>query len=60
VWFTFNLGAGALQPSTLRRKVNSKEHEEVPAKLMKWVWAGDRKLKGLIRRRQSEAMFYEV
>lgn len=44
VSFTFNLGAGALQLSTLRRKVNRGEHESVPAELMKWVWAGGRKL----------------
>jgi lysozyme len=39
VSFTFNLGAGVLQRSTLRRKVNRGEHESVPAELMKWVWA---------------------
>ena len=38
VSFTFNLGAGALQRSTLRRKVNLGEHESTPAELMKWVW----------------------
>lgn len=40
VSFTFNLGAGALQRSTLRRKVNREEHAEVPAQLMRWVWLG--------------------
>jgi lysozyme len=40
VSFTFNLGAGALQRSTLRRKVNREEHADVPAELSKWVWAG--------------------
>ena len=43
VSFTFNLGAGALQRSTLRLKVNRGEHESVPAELMKWVWAAARK-----------------
>ncbi len=38
--FTFNLGSGALQRSTLRRKVNREEHTEVPAEFMRWVWAG--------------------
>ena len=55
VSFTFNLGAGALQRSTLRRKVNREEHGEVPPEFMRWVWAGGRKLKGLIRRRAAEA-----
>ena len=58
VSFTFNLGAGALQRSTLRRKVNSGEHESVPAELLKWVWAGGRKLPGLVRRRQAEGLSY--
>ena len=60
VSFTFNLGAGALQRSTLRRKVNREEHADVPAELMKWVWAGGRKLKGLVKRRKAEANLYSV
>lgn len=58
VSFTFNLGSGAFQRSTLRRKVNRQSHAEVPAQLMRWVWAGGRKLNGLIRRRESEALIY--
>lgn len=58
VSFTFNLGAGALQRSTLRRKVNRQEHDEVPEEFMKWVWAGGQKLKGLISRRNAEATLY--
>ena len=58
VSFTFNLGAGALQRSTLRRKVNRGEHESVPAELMKWVWAAGKRLPGLIRRRKTEALHY--
>lgn len=58
VSFTFNLGAGAFQRSTLRRKVNRQNHAEVPEQLMRWVWAGGRKLNGLIRRRESEALIY--
>lgn len=58
VSFTFNLGAGALQRSTLRRKVNREAHQEVPEQLMRWVWAGGRKLRGLIRRRAAESEYY--
>lgn len=58
VSFTFNLGAGALQSSTLRRKVNRREHDEVPAQFRRWVWANGRKLKGLQRRRNSESLLY--
>jgi lysozyme len=58
VSFTFNLGSGALQRSTLRRKVNREEHDDVPAELMKWVWAGGSKLKGLVKRRKAEVLIY--
>ena len=56
--FTFNLGSGALQRSTLRRKVNREEHAGVPTEFMRWVWAGGRRLKGLIRRRAAETTLY--
>lgn len=62
VSFTFNLGSGALQRSTLRRnrKINREEHDDVPAELMKWVWAGGRKLRGLVRRRKIEGELYSM
>jgi lysozyme len=59
VSFTFNLGAGAMQRSTLRRKVNRGDHANVPAEFRKWVWAGGRKLDGLTKRRESESMLYK-
>jgi lysozyme len=58
VSFTFNLGTGALQRSTLRRKVNRGDHAAVPAEFRKWVWAGGRRLEGLVRRRETEALWY--
>ena len=58
VSFTFNLGAGALQRSTLRQKVNREEHKAVAAEFRRWVWAGGRKLKGLMRRRAAEAALF--
>ena len=60
VSFTYNLGSGALQCSTLRRKVNRQAHSEVPTQLVRWVWAGGRKLNGLIRRRAVEAKLYQL
>jgi lysozyme len=58
VSFVFNVGAGGLQRSTLRRKVNREEHALVPAEFRKWVWAGGRRLEGLVRRREAEARLY--
>ena len=58
VSFTFNLGTGALQRSTLRRKVNREEHAEVPREFMRWVWARGKRLKGLVLRRELESYRY--
>ncbi|MDX2074403.1 MAG: lysozyme [Alphaproteobacteria bacterium] len=58
VSFTFNLGAGALQRSTLRRKINRGDVDGIPAEFLKWVWAGGHKQKGLARRRAAEANLY--
>jgi len=57
--FTFNLGSGVLQRSTLRRKLNRGEYDDVPHQLMRYVWAGGRKLPGLIRRRHAEAILFQ-
>ncbi len=59
VSFTFNLGAGALQRSTLRQKINRKDHLDVPPELMKWIHAGGRKLPGLVARRAAEGYMYQ-
>lgn len=58
VSFTYNLGAGALQRSTLRCRVNRDEHEDVPAEFRKWIWANGRRLPGLVHRRATEAESY--
>lgn len=53
--FTFNLGAGQLRASTLRRRVNAGDWQAVPAELRKWVRGGGKVLPGLARRREAEA-----
>jgi lysozyme len=53
--FAFNLGAGALQSSTLLKRINSLEWEDVPRQFGRWVSAGGRRLPGLVRRRRAEA-----
>lgn len=54
--FTFNLGSGRLHSSTLRRKVNAGQWDQVPAELAKWVRGGGKILPGLVARRHAEAM----
>ena len=54
VSFTFNLGAGALQRSTLRIKLNRGEYQNAADEFPKWRMAGGRVLAGLVRRRAAE------
>ena len=52
--FTFNLGAGRLQASTLRRRVNQRDWVGTAHELRRWVYGGGRVLPGLVARRQAE------
>ena len=58
VSWTFNLGAGRLQTSTLRRRINQRVWDEAARELRRWVYAGGRKLPGLIARREAEARLF--
>ena len=53
--FTFNLGAGRLQTSTLRRRINQLDWRSAGQELRRWVYGGGRVLAGLRARRQAEA-----
>jgi lysozyme len=53
--FTFNLGAGRLQTSTLRRRVNQRDWVAAELELRRWVYGGGRALPGLVARRDAEA-----
>ena len=53
--FTFNLGAGRLQTSTLRRRVNQRDWQQAVSELRRWIYGGGRPLPGLITRRSHEA-----
>lgn len=53
--FTFNLGAGRLQTSTLRRRVNQRDWIAAGQELRRWVYGGGRVLPGLVTRRETEA-----
>lgn len=53
--FTFNLGAGRLQTSTLRRRVNQRDWIAARHELRRWVYGGGRALPGLVARREAES-----
>lgn len=57
--WTFNLGGGALQRSTMRRKLNRGNYNAVPVEMMRWVFAGGRRLKGLVNRRKEEGSLFK-
>lgn len=52
--FTFNLGAGRLQTSTLRQRVNQRDWPSVTRELQRWIYGGGRVLPGLVSRRDAE------
>ena len=58
VSFSYNLGLGALQGSTLLRYHLAGNYPAAAGEFGRWVHAGGRVLAGLVRRRQAEAMVY--
>ena len=54
VSFSFNLGLGTFQRSTVRSAFKRGDKKRAAEVLLKYCWAGGRKLKGLIRRRIAE------
>ena len=54
--FAFNLGAGRLQTSTLRRRVNQRDWVTASQELRRWVYGGGKVLPGLRVRREAEAV----
>lgn len=52
--FVYNLGCGALARSTLLRKLNAGNYAGAAEEFRRWVYAGGKKSKGLVRRRKAE------
>lgn len=52
--FTLNLGAGRLQTSTLRRRINQQDWSSAARELRRWVYGGGKILPGLMARREAE------
>ena len=58
VSFTFNLGSGRLQSSTLRSKLNRENYEGAADQFPKWRKAGGKVLLGLVKRRAVERKLF--
>ena len=53
--WTYNLGVGNLKSSTLLKKLNAGNKDEVPAEIVRWNKANGKVLAGLTKRREAEA-----
>ena len=58
VSFSFNVGLGTLQRSTLRQKHNRGDYVGAADELLKYSFAGGKVLKGLLNRRKDERAIY--
>ncbi len=58
VSFTFNVGGGAFKGSTLLKKLNNGQYDQVPGQLMRWNKAGGKVVPGLNKRRESEVKLW--
>jgi lysozyme len=58
--FIFNLGGGVFQSSTLRQKLLRGEYFDAANEISRFVFAGGRKLPGLVRRRAAEKALFNT
>jgi lysozyme len=58
VSFSFNVGLGNLQRSTLRMRHNRGDYTGAAEAFMMWTKAGGRELPGLVKRRRDERAVY--
>lgn len=56
--WVFNLGAGRFRGSTMRSKIIRGELSDVPAEMRRWVYAGGKRLPGLVARREAEVQLW--
>ena len=58
VSFSFNVGLGNLQRSSVRMRANRGDHEGAADAFLKWNKAGGKVLRGLVNRRGDERRLY--
>ena len=58
VSFSFNVGLGALQRSTLRQKHNRGDYDGAAQEFLKYTKGGGKVLPGLVKRRNDERALY--
>ena len=58
VSFTFNLGPGNLERSTLRKKLNAGDYKGAADEFHSWKYGGGKVMPGLVKRRAAEARLF--
>ncbi len=59
VAWTYNLGPTNLNKSTMLKKLNNKEYQDVTHEIKRWNKAGGKVLQGLVRRREAESLLFQ-
>lgn len=59
VAFVFNVGIYAFEKSTLLRLLNASDYKGAANEFGRWVYAGGRRLEGLVNRRAREAALFQ-
>ena len=57
--FVFNLGIGRYNKSTLKKLIDAGKFEEASKEFERWVYAGGKKLNGLVKRREEERVLFD-
>lgn len=52
--FAFNIGVAAFKSSTLFKRLKSRDFQDIPNQLKRWVHSGGKISKGLVNRRNNE------
>ena len=58
VSFSYNLGLGNFQASTLRQKILREDWDAAAKEFLKWTKASGKELAGLVRRRKAESVMF--
>jgi lysozyme len=59
VAWVYNLGPTNLRSSTMLKRLNANDLDDVPAQIRRWNKAGGKVLAGLTRRREAEALMFQ-
>jgi len=59
VAWVYNLGPTNLRSSTMLKRLNANDLEDVPNQIKRWDKAGGKVLAGLVRRREAEALMFQ-